>query len=266
MAGSPLYVLKFAVRDLRVQVKLNDIEIFADRAGGAQTGMDPINPFIIEGKNRLEVRAGGVPVPRTAKDGPETKPGLRQGSAEFALLCGEFGQELGPEQRLLRYSFDPRRTPLTTPRLTTVMAADVPVSRAFGRWAWQDAPAFQEGDAGAVAQAVQGIYEALRTRDLARLEGLYRRKNEELARALDMTLEELEHEQTEHYHGLFDAPGYAVRFEDPAGLTCRAMAGGRLVSVTTARGEAPICIATSERLLRLSLMLGYVDDAWRPLR
>lgn len=254
-----IYLLDVECEGLVVQVSLNEVDVFSEWAGGARRFQTKLNPYIVEGANNLELSL----TPMTDDEG-RAVGGPR--GVTVKLIAGEHGVDPGPGGVLATFRWDEAATPVEPGALTGVWGRQftVPGDRAYGRWAWQDAPATppDAGDARALVALAGEVHAALVNRDLAAVMSLTALKTRELARALDVPEAEVEDGQRELYGALFSDPSWRVAPFDPAQLAAVPCAGGRMVRVTDPSGGPCIVAATDERPFAFGFLATRHPDRW----
>ena len=137
-----MFVLEVETEGLAVSVRVNDVEIFADGSGKQRAFQTKINGWVVEGKNDVEVWLGPV-----LDD--EGRPFVGQRAFQATVIRGHHGEDPGPAGRILSYTFDLGRDLLDYETILPMWNASFDAGPAFGRWAWQDAPASPFGEADA---------------------------------------------------------------------------------------------------------------------
>jgi hypothetical protein len=254
-----LHVLQVETEGLVARVTLNDIEVFADWEGARRITQTKLDPYVVEGDNRLDVAL----TPMTDDEGREL-PGER--SIEVVLIRGEHGVDPGDAGRVARFAWKPGDIPVEPGTLTSVWARQFTVrpEHAHGRWAWQDAPARgpTAEDAQALVALAGEVHAALAARDAGAVFALTALRDRELARALDVPEEEMRDELIAHYADWFAAPDWAMDPFDPGALAASAFARGRLVRVTDPYGGPALKGGGDGRRFAFSIVATRVDGRW----
>lgn len=257
MSGSTIYVLQVQNKGVRAWVTLNGARVFDETTGAAKTFQTKVNPYIIEGPNRLTVYLAPRP--------PDASPvGPNPPAFELALVVGEVGVVPGPEGVLLAWRWSPGAPALEDDVWTPVLDRAFTPRDTFGRWLWQDAPAgaITDDDRGAIVALVRAAHDALVNRDADALVALQRVRNEELGRALDVPPADIARGQREFYREFFASPDWRPDAFDPDALTFTPHAEGRLVSVSDAADEPPVRGAAGDEVLALPVTVSCVDGDW----
>lgn len=258
-----IYLLDVDCEGLVVQVTLNEIDVFNEWTGADRRFQTKLNPYIVEGSNRLELAL----TPMTDDEG-EVLGGPR--AVTLRLIAGVHGVDPGPAGVLATYRWDEAAAPVDPGVLTSVWGRQftVPAERAYGRWVWQDASDEPPtGEDGLALAALAGeVHAALAARDLDALAALTALKSRELAQALDVPEAEVVDGQREMFGGLFADPSWRVAPFEPADLAAVPCAGGRMVRVTDSAGGPVIVGSTSERPFAFGFLATRYPDRWTIVR
>jgi hypothetical protein len=259
VAASNIYVLAIDSVGMVARIGLNGVEIFADPLGEPRVFQTKLNQWLVDGDNRIQLELQPV-----VDDDGRIVVGDRAFAVE--LVRGVHGRVPGPEGILLSYRWSAEEEPIDpsaeipTWRWTRpFMAAD-----SFGRWSWQDAapaPMTLEARAAIVAK-VEAVHAALVQRDQAALSRLFRPKNEELARAFDLPLDELEADQAEHFRSCFGSTSWAMEPFDPDAIDLVPMADGRLVRAEGLGGRPPLRGTSGDGPFVCGMTLTRVGADW----
>jgi len=252
MAPFLMFVLEMQYGGVRAKALLNDIQV-CERVGG-KSGMSQINLnlWIMEGRNKIQVFAA-------AEGGRATQ------RLALKLLAGPYG-ELPPA--LAEKQWDAAAKPLGASGYTLVWEHEFTPERAFGRWAWQDAPVASLGaeERAGITALVQEVQTALEKGDVKRLGEFFKLKNAETARALGME----EAEMAEGFNGMFEEFAHARKRKveplDAGELVMTPQAGGRLIQVTAAQGGAPVKASGEDSELELEMAVSQVGGRWTIVR
>lgn len=262
-----LYVLETLMAGVQARVALNGVEIVADESAASKTLAQRINPWIIEGENRLAVALRLPPPPTPEPGSPAWLPApAAPDSPDFSLrlIGGRFGVEPGPEGDLLRYAWETSREPLAPRQWRMVLNQGFRPPRTFGRWLWQDAPAGppQAAEVADLRAAIGQLMAAAQSRDARTLLQAHQLKFAELARALDDTESLFRDDLTQALDALFAARDYAVRPLDASLLVFEPLAEGRLVRVRRADGTAPLQLTGGDEVLHIEPLYTRTAKGW----
>lgn len=254
-----LYVLQVETEGLVVQVALNGCEVFSDWEGASRIAQLKVNPYIIEGENRLDVAL----TPMTDDEGRALDVDR---SLTVTLIRGVHGVDPGDAGRIARFTWDAAALPVEPGALTPVWTRQFTVrpEQAFGRWAWQDAPivAPTAADAQELVALAGKIHAALSARDVAAVRDLTALRDREMARALDIPDDEMSADVDAYLRDWFESPGWAMDPFDPNALAASPSARGRLMRVTDAYGGAPLKGGNTERRFAFPFAATRVDGVW----
>lgn len=257
--ASILYVLDLETEGLVVRVALNGVDVFNDWEGARRIAQSKLNPYVIEGSNALEVFL--TPMTDDAGSALDVDRVFR-----LALYRGEHGALPDDTSRIASYTWRAAESPVEPGVLTGVWGRQFTVSPAlsFGRWTWQDAPAVapREEDARELMTLAEILHGALARRDAATVMTLTDLRTRELARALDLPVDEVRDEQASWLSEFFASPAWALEPFDPGSLAASPYARGRLVRITDAYGAAPIKGTDGERPFAFAFAATRVDGLW----
>lgn len=265
MAGSLLYVLQIESARVRAKVQFNSFEVYFEATGARRVVQTKVNPYVVPGDNRVRVSLG----PELDEEG---NPRPRVGMFELTLIVGEHGREPGPEAVRLHWRWPPsdRDMPLENSAVSPVWEQGVTVRErdAFGRWAWEDAPAdpLTDSDLDEITAVVRLLHSAFANRDSTGVEMVLRHKHEELARALDVSFGEIEEGFREYTTELFRDPDGKMEPFFPEDLLLQPVAGGRVVQVTDLGGEPPLQGVFNGEGFAFRIAMARVDGGWTIVR
>jgi hypothetical protein len=259
VAASIIYVLAVDSVGMVARIWLNGVEIFADPLGEPRVFQTKLNQWIVQGENRIELELQPV-----VDDDDQIVGGDRAFAVE--LVRGEHGTVPGPEATLLSYRWTSDEAPLDP-------CADIPTwswvrsfatADAFGRWSWQDAPPapLSLESRVAIVAKVEAVHSALERHDEAALSELLRPKNQELARAFDLPLGELESDQAEHFRSCFGSAAWAMEPFEPDAIDLVPMADGRLVRAQGPGGRPPLRGTSGDGPFVYGMTLTVVGGDW----
>lgn len=260
-----LFVLETQFSGMMVRVQVNGVVRVSDDSLDPKTIATTLNPYVVEGANQVAVAL------RRPSDA--TLEGLkrerRAQSFAIRVMAGVRGREPGPEGRLFADEWPSAQHP-SMPDDTWQVVVDRPFTAqvAFGRWAWQDAPAVAPGDPAlsALAGAVLSLHAAAASADTASLLDAHRLKFSELSRALGMAEDRLSMEMGTRINSMSSAPDFRVETLDPSDLRIEPLAGGRLMRVRRAAGEAPVTMSGGGQSLELNPIYVLSGGRWQIAR
>lgn len=254
-----LYVLEVEAEGLVVQAAVNGCEVFSEWEGAARLAQLKVNPYIIEGDNRLDVAL----TPMTDDEGRALAVDR---ALTVTLIRGVLGVDPGDAGRIARFTWDAGALPVEPGQLTPVWTRQFTVrpEQAFGRWAWQDAPAVAPtaADAQALVSLAGRAHAALSNRDLVAMRALTALRDAELARALDIPDDEMAADVEAWLRDWFSEPDWSMDAFDPGALAASPSARGRLMRVTDPYGGPPLRGGGGGRRFAFPFAATRVDGAW----
>lgn len=262
MAEILLFVLEIQCQSLRVEVLWNDIQVFTELAGTRKTSQLKLNPYVLEGRNHMQVLLGPI-----WQEG-STPVGANAPHFQLQLVKGEHGREPAEEGKLAVYLWNPMEKPLRPDGMTLVWEQEIEVDSPFGRWAWQNAPAMpiSTADRRAILALVSRVHAAFTRRNMATLAQLLALKNEEMSRAVGIPRERTAIGQERFFGSFFDASDWMMEPLNPETLLLTPRAGGRLVQITDSAGNPPLQGTAGNRPFAFELTVSYIDEVWKIVR
>jgi hypothetical protein len=230
------FLLEVACEGVLAEVRLNDVQVFRAKRAEPKTAEARLNPWVLEGANLLVARI-------------EPEGTLNS----FSLSLTRDGSALS------RYRWD-GEVEGWRHRFT--------VRKAFGRWAWQDAPAAapSAADRRAILALVKEAHRALAGRDAKALTRLTALSREELGRALGFDPDETAQGQEAFLESLFASRDWSPEAIDFAKLVLTPQAGGRIVTITDAAGKPPLRGAAEGGRVALPMSVARVKGKWTIVR
>jgi len=252
------YVVQVACQDIHCEVRFNDWPALRMTDDKGRVDENKLNRMLIEGENRLELFLGRSPHGKS----PDCELQLR--------VQRHFEVNVPP---ILLYEWAPEIAPLSdetlpdgTPETRRVLDYRFTVGRAFGRWAWESAPAFMPNDEADVARVAMEYHAAFAQRDLPALVGLVRLRLEETARSVELPTDRSVDAFEKQMKELFAAGGYAVEPITAKELRFESGAGGRLVAVRRADGSSLVVGTSGGEPFRFDAELSRIAGAWQVVR
>lgn len=255
------FLLGTRCEGILAHVFLNGAEVYRT-LDPTPTAMDAkVNHWVVEGANRVRVFLAPVPWERI--------PGATRRSPDFVLELkhNKVIKDEHVTRSLVSFHHQEEEAPLA---YTLVLDREVHVEEAFGRWAWQGAYTFDEtsvrAEAGALRALAAAVHAGFARCDIAALLALQRGRNEDLGRALGVTLGKIESTLREGYANLFALSGWSLDPLDSDTLTLELQPNRRLVAVKDARGRPPITGRAQGEGLSFPMMAAKLDGAWTIVR
>lgn len=257
MTDYKIIVLEVACGGLWAETLLNGAPVVRVVDGARKMIQAKGNPWVVEGPNWLQARLGF----------PQGQDSVGAG-AEFRLLAFEIehGDPAAVRDVLTSYEWDAEDQPIEEPGLQLVLERQIAPTQTHGRWAWEDAAPYRDGDRPAVEALVQQVHQALSNRDLATMQGLMALKHEELARGLDVSAAELEQDSAEGLQTAFTEDDWLVAPLDPTLLVLEPTAGGRLVNVYGPQMSAPVRASVFQEALDVKMTVSHLAQGWTIVR
>lgn len=197
-----------------------------------------LNPWLVVGSNRLEVRVAAV---------DKTGTFLPHAQLNFAVFEGAHGEHPGAAGKLGEISWSQSLHPLAGSGFQSVGTLDFQSRAPTPPWRWLDGLPYSEADRPAIEACLVKLHGALVARDFDALAALTQLRDHELALALDVSPARLVALERQSVAALFQAKVWQVAPLDPGALEFHARAGGRLVEATSvALGPALSATADGE--------------------
>lgn len=250
-----LFVLEMLFQSVHVRVQVNGVELVVDETAGSKTIATKINPYVVDGPNRV---TAALRLPASVPGAPPPP------APEFVLrlIGGTHGADPGDAGRLAEYEWSAAQ-PLSPDGYRGVFDHTVPIASPFGRWSWQDAPAasLAQNERSALLAEVEALHRAAVARDSHQVLAHHRLKFVEMARALDLLEADLYIDMTDALATMFSAPDFAIAPMDPA-LELQPLADGKLVRVAAPGGRAPIRLSGGDQSLQILPVYTRKDGRW----
>lgn len=198
--------------------------------------MNKLNPWIVEGPNQLEVRvaaAAGQPSP-----GADAHLAL-------AVYEGPHGTHPGPGGKLTELTWSQAAQPLAGEGFQQLKMLEFKTRAATPRWRWLDALPYSDADRPAIVARLMELHAALAASDFDAVAALTRLRDEELALALDVSLDRWVALERQSVASLFQAKNWQLQDVDASELEFHPRAGGKLVEVTR-RGMQPPLVGVAD--------------------
>lgn len=258
-----LYVLELMFAGLQVRVELNGVELVADDSAASKTVGYRLNPYLIEGKNRLRA-ALRLPPPQNDKGSPSFQAKAPESDFSLRLIVGVKGVDPGQAGINFQYEWDAVKTPLPSGAWSLVVDQIFAPPSAFGRWSWEDAPAQAptSADMGDIIEEVRALHVAAASRDIPRMVEALGLKHAELARALGANPQVFRDDLAVALSTIFSAADCQVAPLDSNALKLEPMAEGRLVRVPLADGTAPIKLSGGGEITHILPIFTRLSGRW----
>lgn len=258
-----MYVMELQAQSFLLEVRVNDVALVTRTTGDPLSIAENVNPWIVEGENSLRVTMtpGWItPEAPAGEDAPE-------------LSCRLIGAPHGappPEDAVIAaYQWDPEETPVQSGIPVVVLDETFTPREAFGSWEWEDASAGPVDDEGknAAFAVLASLHESLASRDNIGVADALRRRNRELARAMDLPVERVSGAMEAGLQKVFAEEDWAMDPIDPVTLVLRSGAGERVFEALGPSGE-PFLVGRfglsreAPGRIALQTFLARIDDEW----
>ncbi len=217
-----------------------------------------LNPMIIEEEsNLLEVSVAPL------SGGDELDP---RAKLELRVHEGAHGKHPGDGGKLLEYQWSQSSAPLAGGGFQSLVQQPIKPQARHGRWLWQDADAFSEADRPAIEALLTRFQDACAAGDLDGVMALLEKRDEELARALDVGVGRVVAAERSAINPFFEQTDWQLERCTPDELELHPRAGGRLVELTRS-GRAPVVQGSAaDELLQIGLTVSHIEGAWTIIR
>ncbi len=257
MAGYfPSYVAEVASTGLDVNVTWNDWPVHrASEIDMMKTSSVRLNAMTFETANLLRVLVKPLP----AELGVPKRPILEV--RLFHMLSDD------EQTTLFRHFHHPGLRPLATDAWVEVARHEMLFTRTFGRYAWEDGPAFMPVDRSDVLAALMRLHAAIARRDFDTFGAECAVKIEELARATGRDGAKVREDEVLKMKAFSELKGWALDPIDPAEVELTTSALGRLVTPTVG-GLPALMVRTGEGgpALPFPVTFGRVRGQWTAVR
>jgi hypothetical protein len=212
-----------------------------------------LNPWLLEGDNRLEVTLA-----------PHEDQSATAGF-ELTLAKHPLGKNVAEENVLCRYRWLPALSPLEKEGPTLVFSHTMPVKSAFGRWSWEAAAPYMPEDRADIEALVARVHATYARGDVEGFIQLLGIKIEELSRATKSDPQKLVEQYRTYFRDRFATSDWRVMPLDPK-LVLESSAGGRLVEIRAESGAPPIVDGADGTPSGYELTVSRIEGAWRVVR
>ncbi|MBI4951188.1 MAG: hypothetical protein HY908_04085 [Myxococcales bacterium] len=261
-----LVVLQLSSQDLALEAYLNGVRVAQKLEGKPRIGQTKLNPWVVEGGNRLELFVG-VPAEHEG-----LAADARCELTLFEVPWGERDAVPSPHAHFV-WQRGPEPPPRVTkdwalgaPQEASVFRAVVSPRQTHGRWAWQDGRPFDKSDRTEVRALCMRVSDALVRRDADAMAELFAVKEAELARALDVPAADLAARSRAALEGSFADPSFGVTRAPPRRLLFLPRAGGRLLEVRGDDGGPPVAVSAFGATVPVDLTLSHLERGWTIVR
>jgi hypothetical protein len=250
--GARAYVLELVASALRFEVLLNGWPAIRGATSRGTTSTVRLNPFIIDGDNELLLRLAPHPDPE------------HQRRLSLRLASVPEGHERSEEHEILRYRWT-KESPLADHEPTSVLQHVMRVDAAFGRWSWQEAIPYRDGDRPAVQGLVDELHRAMSDAKVDDVVRLFEVKTEELGRAVGRTPDEAREATRALVEYFVRNPDWKMAPFDPAKLVIRPEADGRLVALSSEESIGALQ-GSGPMPLEMDLVVSNLAGRWTIVR
>jgi hypothetical protein len=246
------------VGGLRAEVSFNGWPLLKRDDQDRRTADRKVNPFVLEGENRLVVALGALP----ADPAPTVSPVF-----ELVFSRGPHGESRDDDVTLAHYKWTPDESlPLDDEHLTPVFEHTARFKTAYGSWAWESARPYANEDRDDVLAVVRTIHAALASKNLAGANAMLSMKHHELERCLSLPTGQLVADQLTLWSGYVAHADFRLDPFDPTKLVLESAAGGRLVSIRHTDGAPPIEGTAGGDFFGLDLVVSRIGGGYQIVR
>jgi hypothetical protein len=249
------YVVQVMSTALRVEVLFNDWLAFRKTVARGSICEAKLNPWMLEGDNRLEVRLGLW---------PNADPADRL--CLVRLYKAEHGKMAVDDDALCFFRWVPGLAPLEDEGLTTVFTHQLTMRKAFGRWGWEGATPYMPKDRPEIEATTVALHQSLARRNITALVDTLRLKHEEMSRALGLSFDDQIAKQEGYLRDFFAATDWHMLPLEADKLIVESGAKGRLVHVYGPDGEEPLVGQGGGEVFALHLTLSRMRGTWEVVR
>lgn len=268
------YVLECKVNNCSAEFYLNDIPIIRR---GPETGDSfggPVNQFVVEGRNTLEMVIHPGPTPGEALGGADNKRKRfipEEGAfAEAALTTYPKGAIIeGPDRKelvSLKWTAEPD-APYFFP---TVRSVSCTLEKAFGSWKWLEAEklTLDENTLQEANDFILNTHSTLSIGDYEAFADMGELRNEEIDRAYGKAKGASAQQLKTMGEMAKDESSWGMEQINPDRFSLRLCGDDRMIECLTKKWK-PILEQLpddQDRITRYQLMIGKLDGQWRILR
>lgn len=257
MASYQVVVLELITKDVWAEVWLNGTPALRFPTGEQVRIQQKANPWIVEGPNWIQARLG---YPRE-QDGLGPKP-----TYEFRVFEVEWGNPDGERKILAIFDWDPEGHPIEEPGLRMVYEQQFSPEQTHGRWSWEDATPYQDGDRPKIESLAGDLHQAFARQDVPTITGMMTTKLSELGRGLDLPAAEMTQNTGEALEAGFEQDDWVLGPFDPAELVVEPTAGGKLVNVFGPDGGPPVRATMSGEVVEVGMTVSHLAQGWTIVR
>ncbi len=271
MSTKYLYTVDVFVSGYQCTVRLNGYG-FLVRYEEPRLDGYPVNSWIINGENTLEVEVHGLvddpDVEELPNDQDEPSPDaalserriLVQLKVERDPIDGQLGE--GDVEILGELELD--ASEIDEDELPMFYRGTFDYQSPLGRWAWQDADTLKEDAASgeALGELLQGVHDMVAAKDIDGIMDLMTIPIEERGQAFGVGSAVVHQELRECYEDLFDDEDFKLAPLDPDVFAPRSHGNDRLLELVQEDGEAMIRQDDDDEYWTLPLLVGQIDGQW----
>jgi hypothetical protein len=252
------YVMEFAADDIQLEVWLNGVLLVNADATGGFAWTSKVDGWVAPTGNVIEVWLAAAPL-RTA--------GVRTPRFKLTLSKTYMGASTAADANIAQYEWRASEQPLGQ-NLTRVFAAAVTMAPP-GIWRWLGAEVLTDmspSHRGAIADLLEELANALRSRDVARVVALQTLQLQEMALAMGQNGQGMLVRYGEFLRERMAAADWRVEATAPAELVMATMAGGRIWHVAAPHARPPLRCYANDSLFAPDPYFARLAGRWTIVR
>jgi hypothetical protein len=251
MEPGTVFILETRSLGVNIRASWNEIVVHSNPSGRSRIVQVKLNPYVIQGENLGSAIFRPAEVPSEGGKAPG-RPYVR-----LRAMRGQMG--LTAQTVLSEFHWRAGEGPFPVAWRDTIR-----ITEAFGRWLWEAAPRVAPGatDRRAILTVTNRLRNALAVADPATVSEMFAVKNEEMARALDLSAGEVAAAMQNSFGPFFAASGRRMEPLAEAGIQFAVQAQGRLVGVNDLDG-GPALRGNAENVhVQVPITLTCAGDQW----
>lgn len=243
------FKLEIECSDLAVEVWFNDLPVFFQN-GGMRTKNAIINQWLIDGRNRVEIKLKAI---------EKIDPVEVNAHLNLNLMDNQIN--------LFSYAWKPGDTKKNLPQFTN---GGFVLGMEFGQWVWQQAEILELNEMlfREVNRYLQGVYESLNSGNIIETMNIFRVKAEEQARAYGMAIDTRITEQRRFFESWFSETGWRMQPIDYNSLEYTLCGDKRIIQLNKNDGSNVLqsVPVSSGEMISFPLFITKFNGNWLVIR